>query len=104
MTKGEYESGKGWCEICILLCYDCLDIEKYRPEEPLIWPSVRTETEDTNSEPEDPGPPPHYDWLTPQLYEEESEEPSTMAKIVSGIRTVQGIFRVSVDHAKRLFR
>jgi hypothetical protein len=29
MTKREYEEGKGWCGLCVYLCYDCLDREKY---------------------------------------------------------------------------
>jgi hypothetical protein len=104
MTKREYEAGKGWCELCVILCYDCLDEEKYGPPEPLDFPSARTVPEVTNLEPEDPGPPPNGDWLTPILYKGRNKESSTMAKIVRGVRTVQSIFRFSVDHARRLFR
>jgi hypothetical protein len=27
--KFEYEEGKGWCDQCVYLCYDCMDTEKY---------------------------------------------------------------------------
>jgi hypothetical protein len=50
------------------------------------------------------GKPDTDDWIMPKLYTGASKEPSTMAKIVSGIRTVHDMFRLSVDHAKRLFR
>jgi hypothetical protein len=101
----KYERGKGWCDLCVILCYDCMDEEKYGPEEPLIWPSVSTKTEVSNPGPDDdPGPPPHYDWLTPKLYTGRSEEPSTMAKIVSGIRMVHDMFLFAVDHVRRMFR
>ena len=29
LTKFEYEQGKGWCELCVYLCLDCQDTEKY---------------------------------------------------------------------------
>jgi hypothetical protein len=45
-----------------------MDEEKYGPPEPLEFPSARTEAEVTHPEPEDPGPPPKGDWLTPILY------------------------------------
>ena len=32
LTKFEYEQGKGWCNLCVDLCYDCMDTENY-PEE-----------------------------------------------------------------------
>ncbi len=31
--KDEFEKGKGWCELCVYLCLDCMDTEKY-PEGP----------------------------------------------------------------------
>jgi hypothetical protein len=74
MTKREYDEGKGWCGLCVYLCYDCLDEEKYGPPETWDWPSARTEAEDTNPDLEDPGPPPHWrDWLTPILYKGTSD-------------------------------
>jgi hypothetical protein len=33
MTKIEDEEGKGWCGLCVYLCLDCMDTEKY-PEGP----------------------------------------------------------------------
>jgi hypothetical protein len=86
ITTAEYEQGKGWCEMCIILCYDCMDEDKYGPPEPLELPSARTETEVTNPEPEDPGPPPNYDWLIPRVYK--GYKPSLIEKIVSGIRSL----------------
>ena len=68
MTKREYDAGKGWCELCVILCYDCLDEEKYGPPELLDFPSARTVPEVTNPESEDPGPPPKWGWLTPNFY------------------------------------
>jgi hypothetical protein len=29
ITKSEFEKGKGWCELCVYLCLDCMDTEKY---------------------------------------------------------------------------
>jgi hypothetical protein len=29
ITKFDYERGKGWCELCVYLCLDCMDTEKY---------------------------------------------------------------------------
>jgi hypothetical protein len=74
MMKREYDEGKGWCGLCIYLCKDCQDEEKYGPEEPLEFPSARTDAEVTSLELEDPGPPPHWrDWLTPILYKGTSD-------------------------------
>jgi hypothetical protein len=33
ITKLEYDEGKGWCGLCVYLCLDCMDTEKY-PEGP----------------------------------------------------------------------
>jgi hypothetical protein len=33
ITKREYEEGKGWCELCVINCLDCMDRDKY-PERP----------------------------------------------------------------------
>jgi hypothetical protein len=33
ITKSELEKEKGWCELCVYRCLDCMDTEKY-PEEP----------------------------------------------------------------------
>jgi hypothetical protein len=104
MTKAEYDRGKGWCEVCVILCYDCMDEEKYGPPEPLEFPSARTVPEVTNPEPEYPDPPSMYDWLMPKLYKGRSEEPSTIAKIVSGVRAVYGRFLWYVEDIKRLFQ
>src|SRR5438270_2563833 len=27
--KSEYDRGKGWCDMCVIQCFDCLDEEKY---------------------------------------------------------------------------
>jgi len=87
ITKAEYEQGKGWCELCVILCYDCMDEEKYGPPEPLDWPAPSTDTEDTNLEPEDPGPPPTAAWFMPKLYKGRSPTtPSLLAKMVSGVK------------------
>jgi hypothetical protein len=87
ITTAEYEKGKGWCELCVILCYDCMDEDKYGPPEPLEWPSPRTEAEVTNPEPEDPGPPPTFGWLKPTLFTGYTPaEPSLIAKMVSGIK------------------
>jgi hypothetical protein len=32
VTKSELEREKGWCGLCVYLCYDCMDTDKY-PEE-----------------------------------------------------------------------
>jgi hypothetical protein len=29
ITQDEYDEGKGWCRLCIALCKDCMDEEKY---------------------------------------------------------------------------
>ena len=86
ITTAEYEQGKGWCEMCIILCLDCMDEDKYGLPEPLELPSSRTDAEVTHPEPEDPGPPPNYDWLYPKLYT--SAALSFMESIMSGIHTV----------------
>jgi hypothetical protein len=70
--KREYDEGKGWCGLCVYLCLDCMDEEKYGPPDLVDFPSARSEPE--VSEPEDPGPPPHWrDWLTPILYKGTSD-------------------------------
>jgi hypothetical protein len=84
ITKRESDEDRGWCERCILLCLDCMDEEVYGPPEPLDLPSPRTDTEVTIPEPEDPGPPPNYDWIIPRVYK--GDKPSFIEKIVSGIR------------------
>src|SRR5262245_42647634 len=33
MMKREYDEGKGWCGLCMYRCLDCMDEEKYGPEE-----------------------------------------------------------------------
>ena len=33
ITKLEYDEGKGWCGLCVYLCLDWMDTEKY-PEGP----------------------------------------------------------------------
>jgi hypothetical protein len=33
IIKLEYDEGKGWCGLCVYLCLDCMDTEKY-PEGP----------------------------------------------------------------------
>jgi hypothetical protein len=67
--------------------------------------SPSPETEVTNPEPEDPGPPTNYDWLMPKLYKGYTPaEPSLMASIVSGIRTVYSRILSFVEEVKRLFR
>ena len=69
ITPWQSDKEKGWCEDCVLRCYDCLDEEKNGPIKPLDFSSVTPEPEDTYPELEDPGPPPHWrDWLTPILY------------------------------------
>jgi hypothetical protein len=71
MWKSEYERGKGWCDLCVILCLDCMDEEKYGPEEPWDWSSASTVPEETNPEPEEaeyPDPPSMYDWLMPKLF------------------------------------
>jgi hypothetical protein len=73
MTKGEYDEGKGWCGLCVYLCYDCMDEEKYGLPEHWDWPSASTEPEDTNPEPQDTDPPPNGFWLTPKLYKGTSD-------------------------------
>ena len=74
MTKGESDEGKGWCGLCVYLCYDCMDEEKYGPEEPLDFSSVTPEPEVTEPELEDPGPPPdRRDWLMPKVYKGTSD-------------------------------
>jgi hypothetical protein len=78
ITTAESEQGKGWCGLCIILCLDCMDEDKYGPEAPLVWPSPRTDTEVTIPEPEDPGPPPLYIGIIPM--------PSLIAKMVSGVK------------------
>jgi hypothetical protein len=105
ITKAEYEKEKGWCELCVILCYDCMDEDKYGPPEPLDLPSPRTETEVTNLEPEDPGPPPHDAWLRPTLYKGYTPaEPSLMASMVSGIQTGYSRILRFMEEVKRLFR
>jgi hypothetical protein len=86
ITTAEYEQGKGWCEMCVILCYDCMDEDKYGPPESLEWPSARTETEVPIPESEDPGPPPTFEWQMRKLYT--SAALSFMECIVSGIHTV----------------
>ena len=72
MMKREYDEGKGWCGLCVYNCLDCMDEEKYGPEEPWDLPSARPELEDTG--PEDPGPPPNWrDWLMPKVYKGTSD-------------------------------
>jgi hypothetical protein len=67
MMKREYDEGKGWCGLCVYLCYDCMDEEKYGPPEPpLDFSSASTEPEVTEPELEDTGPPPGF-CLTPKL-------------------------------------
>jgi hypothetical protein len=61
IMKREYDEGKGWCGLCVYLCLDCMDEEKYGPPDLVDFPSTRSEPE--VPEPEDPGPPPHYGWL-----------------------------------------
>jgi len=109
ITTAEYEKGKGWCELCVILCLDCMDEDKYGPPEPLDLPSPRPETEVTNPEPEaeleDPGPPPNYDWLIPRPYKGYTPAvPLLMASIVSGIQTVYSRILSLVEDVKRLFR
>ena len=105
ITKAEYEQGKGWCELCIILCYDCMDEDKYGPPEPLDWPSPRTEKEVTIPEPEDPGPPPTYGWLMPKLYKWDTPAVSLLIEsIVSGTRTVSSRILRYMEDVKRLFR
>ena len=70
MTKRESDEGKGWCGLCVYLCYDCMDEEKYGPPEPWHWPSARPVPEVSNPEPEDHEPPHHFAllaWLTLKL-------------------------------------
>jgi hypothetical protein len=67
MTQAESDEEKGWCGLCVYLCYDCMHEEKYGPETPLDFSSVRSVPEDTDPELEDPGPPPKSDWLSPIL-------------------------------------
>jgi hypothetical protein len=67
------DADNGWCEDCVLRCYDCLDEEQYGPHKPLDFSSVITEPEDTDPESEDPGPPPKSDWLSPILYKGTSD-------------------------------
>jgi hypothetical protein len=38
ITAAESEQGKGWCELCIILCLDCMDEDKYGPPEPQDLP------------------------------------------------------------------
>ena len=105
ITAAESEQGKGWCELCIIRCLDCMDEDKYGPPEPQDLPSARTETEITNPEPEDPGPPPNYDWLIPRLYKGDTPAaPFLIASIVSGIRTVYSRILRNMEDVKRLFR
>ena len=33
ITDVEFDEGKGWCGLCVYLCLDCMDTEKY-PEGP----------------------------------------------------------------------
>jgi hypothetical protein len=33
ITKSEFEKEEGWCGLCVYLCLDCMDTEKY-PEGP----------------------------------------------------------------------
>jgi hypothetical protein len=82
-----------------------MDEDKYGPPEPLDLPSPRPETEVTIPEPEDPGPPPTFGWLKPKVYKGYTPaEPSLMASIVSGIRTVYSRILSVVEDVKRLFR
>jgi hypothetical protein len=80
MTKREYDEGKGWCGLCVYLCLDCMDEEKYGPPEPWDWPSARPEPEETNPAPEDPGPPPSGNWLMPILYKGTSDREHGLLK------------------------
>ena len=66
--KSEYDRGKGWCDLCVILCYDCMDEEKYGPPDLVDFSSSSTEPAVTEPELEDPGPPSNGDWLTPLLY------------------------------------
>ena len=78
LSKGQYETGKGWCEMCVILCYDCVDEEKYGSD--ALQP-VELDFTDGG------------DWLMPKVYKGYNPQPSLMERIVSGIRAVQGLFR-----------
>jgi hypothetical protein len=105
ITTAEYEKEKGWCELCVILCLDCMDEDKYGPLEPLDLPSPRPETEVAIPEPDDPGPPPIFGWLKPTLFTGYTPaESSLMASIVSGIRTVYSRILSFVEEVKRRFR
>jgi len=73
ITKREYDAEKGWCDLCVIQCLDCMDEEKYGPPELLDFPSARTVPEETEPEAEYPDPPSMHGWLTPKVYKGTSD-------------------------------